>query len=83
MENGLAQNPYKYERKRKRKIIQAQKIKFDDSVWFDITNYHLIRSSLNILPILQNNKQQAIPIRGTYVDDLVKIKKNRSLNHVI
>jgi hypothetical protein len=26
MENGLARNPYKYERKRKRKIIQAQKL---------------------------------------------------------
>jgi hypothetical protein len=70
-------NPYKYEKNVKEKIIQAQKIKFDDSLWFDITKLspNQIESEYpSAYYKITNNK--AIPIRGTYVDDLVKIKEN-------
>jgi hypothetical protein len=63
-ENGLARNPYKYEKTEKKKIIQAQKIKFDDSLWFDITKLspNQIESEYpSAYYKITNNK--AIPIR--------------------
>ncbi|SEA03069.1 hypothetical protein SAMN05443667_101671 [Flavobacterium gillisiae] len=70
-------NPYKYDKNVKEKIIQARKIKFDDSVWFDITKLtpnQIETEYPSEYYKITNNK--AIPIRGTYVDDLVIIKKN-------
>jgi hypothetical protein len=41
----------------KEKIIQAQKIKFDDSLWFDITKLSPNQIESEYPSVLQNNKQ--------------------------
>ena len=70
-------NPYKYNKYLKDKIIKPKKIKFDKSVWFDISNLNpkLIEQEYpkEFYKIIDN---KAIPFMGTYVDELLTIKGN-------
>ncbi len=70
-------NPYKYDNNQKEKNIAPKKINFESSVWFDVSklNEKQIESEYptEYYKIIEN---KAIPIMGTYVEDLIKIKKN-------
>lgn len=70
-------DPYKYDTYQKEKIITAKKITFDSSVWFDVSKLNTEQIELeypNEFYKIVDNK--AIPFMGTYVEDLIKIKKN-------
>lgn len=70
-------NPYKYDSYVKDKNVKAQAIEFDESVFFDL-------SELSAKEIAKEFSQdyykivgsKAIPIKGTYAEDLIKIKKD-------
>ncbi len=70
-------NPYKYDLYVKDKNIKPQQIEFDESVFFDL-------SKLSAKEIEKKFSQdyykivgtKAIPIKGTYAEDLIKIKKD-------
>ena len=68
-------DPYKYD-EHHRKNIKAKKIKFADSVWFPIRGLHeaIIKRKFPA-PYYKIEGQRAIPVMGTYLDDLVTIKK--------
>lgn len=70
-------NPYKYDNYKKEKDLVSKKINFDNTVYFDISklNSKQIEDEYpnKYYKIIEN---KAIPIIGTYVDDLVAIKKN-------
>lgn len=69
-------DPYKYNRYVKEKIVKARKIKFNDDVVYDISN--LTQKQVDkeypkeYYKIIEN---KAIPIKGTYVSDLIKVKE--------
>lgn len=69
-------DPYKYDSYHKKNLV-AQSIKFADSVWFDI-------SKLSKVAVKQQYPEsfykieglKAIPIKGSYVDELITVKKD-------
>ena len=69
-------NPYKYNQYAKDKFVKAQKMKFNKNVFFDISNLSKERLAKEYpseyFKIVGN---KAIPIKGTYVKDLIKIKQ--------
>lgn len=68
-------DPYKYDTHLK-KEIKARKLHFPDSVWFDISNVTAEMVKKNYpAPFYKIESNRAIPVMGSYVDDLLKVKK--------
>lgn len=70
-------NPYKYDNQIKEKNIVSKKIAFEKTVWFDVSKLSTVQTEREypseFYKIVDN---KAFPIKGTYVEDLIKIKKN-------
>ncbi|MGX7666398.1 hypothetical protein [Flavobacterium pedocola] len=68
-------SPYKYNKYQKDKVIKPKKIKFDKSVWFDVSNLNpkLIEQEYpkEFYKIIDN---KAVPFMGTYVEELITVK---------
>jgi len=70
-------DPYKYDSYHRKNIV-AQHIRFADTVWFDVSG--LSETSIKQQypePFYKIEKQKAIPLMGSYVDDLITVKKER------
>lgn len=69
-------DPYKYDPYIKDKNVKAQYIAFDESVFFDLSDLSAKeiekKYPQDYYRIVDN---KAIPIKGTYAEDLIKIKK--------
>lgn len=69
-------DPYKYDSYHK-KYLTAQNIKFADTVWFDISK--LSEAAINQQypePFYKIEGQKAIPVMGSYIDELITVKKD-------
>jgi hypothetical protein len=69
-------DPYKYDSYH-RKNLKPQDIQFADSVWFDISK--LSETTIKEQyprPFYKIDRQKAIPVMGSYIDDLITVKKN-------
>jgi len=68
-------DPYKYDQYHKKDLV-AQTIKFADDVWFDVSklNEILIKKQYPE-PYYKIEGSKAIPVMGSYVDDLITVKK--------
>lgn len=69
-------DPYKYDSYHK-KNLTAQNIKFADTVWFDISK--LSEAAINQQypePFYKIEGQKAIPVMGSYIDELITVKKD-------
>lgn len=72
-------DPYKYDGYF-RKNLKAQNIQFADSVWFDISELGEAAIKQQFpAPFYKIEGQKAIPIMGSYIDDLISVKKERAL----
>lgn len=68
-------DPYKYD-ERYRKNITAQRIQFADTVWFDISKLSEAAKKQQFpAPFFKIEKQRAIPVMGSYVEELIAVKK--------
>jgi len=69
-------DPYKYDRYHK-KNLKAKNIKFADTVYFDVTRLsETVIKKLYPEPYYKIEGQKAIPIMGSYIDDLVTVKRD-------
>ena len=68
-------DPYKYDEYH-RKNLKAQSIQFADTVWFDISKLReeAIKKQFPF-PFYKIEGQKAIPIMGSYIDELIAVKK--------
>jgi len=68
-------DPYRYDQYHKKELV-AQTIKFADDVWFDVSklNEILIKQQYPE-PYYKIEGNKAIPVMGSYVDDLITVKK--------
>jgi hypothetical protein len=69
-------NPYKYDSYLKKNLV-AQNIKFADTVYFDISKLseEVIKQQYPE-PYYKIERQKAIPVMGSYIDDLITVKKD-------
>jgi hypothetical protein len=68
-------DPYKYDEYH-RKNQKAQNIKFADTVWFDISKLGEAAIKQQFpFPFYKIEGQKAIPIMGSYIDELIAVKK--------
>ncbi len=69
-------DPYKFDKDSKKKSIKAQYIEFDNSLKIDTLNNDPFRPNEQEYepPYYKIKSRKAIPLMGTYVDDLVKLK---------
>lgn len=68
-------DPYKYDGNH-RKNLKAQNIQFVNTVWFDISELSaaIIKEQFP-KPFYKIEGQKAIPVMGSYIDDLITVKK--------
>lgn len=68
-------DPYKYDSNNKKNLI-AQNIKFADTVWFDISKLSkAVIKQQYPEPFYRIEDQKAIPVMGSYIPDLLTVKK--------
>lgn len=68
-------DPYKYDEYH-RKNLKAQNIQFADTVWFDISKLRAEAVKEQFpFPFYKIEGQKAIPIMGSYIDELIAVKK--------
>lgn len=68
-------DPYKYDSYHKKNLV-AQNIKFADTVYFDVNKLsELAIKQQYPEPYYKIEGQKAIPIMGSYIDDLITVKK--------
>jgi len=69
-------DPYKYDSYHK-KNLAAKHIKFADTVWFDVSKLSeaAIKQQYPV-PFYKIEGQKAIPVMGSYIDDLVTVKRD-------
>jgi len=68
-------DPYKYDSYHKKNLL-AQNIKFADTVYFDVSR--LSEAAIKQQypePYYKIEKQKAIPVMGSYIDDLITVKR--------
>jgi len=75
-------NPYKYDQFIKNKTVQAERMEFDKSAWIDISKMDTNQKKEYLSPFYEIRDGMAIPVMGTYITDLIKVKKERSLKNV-
>lgn len=73
-------DPYKYDQYH-RKNLKAQNIQFEESVWFDIgkVGEAAVKEQFPS-PFYRIDGQKAYPVMGSYIDDLISVKKEGVLN---
>lgn len=68
-------DPYRYDQYHKKDLV-AQTIRFADDVWFDVSKLSEAAIKLQYPePYYKIEGQKAIPVMGSYVDDLITVKK--------
>lgn len=75
-------DPYKYNKYVKDKTVKAQKIKFDKDVWIGLSEMYKKEKEEYKLPYYKVVGDKAFPLMGTYVDELIDIKKNTVLKEL-